>query len=252
MHFWTALGAEVSGLFDFFLPPACPFCGADMAAGDRSEPLCPACRHGIAPIRSPCCPRCALPYAAENGADHLCESCLRREPAFAWVAAAGIFGGPLREAVHRFKYQGVVSLDRPLAALLAAAVIAERPEFRPQMLIPVPLHRQRLRQRTYNQALLLARRLGGQWRIPVHPRLLLRRRPTAPQQGLDLRARRRNLREAFYLKSPLRGQNILLVDDVLTTGATADECCRILRQGGAGEIGIAVLGRVPRGQLFSP
>lgn len=249
MSLWVAVRAEVNGLFDFFLPPACPLCGIELAANIHPSQLCYRCLGEIVPIRSPRCPRCSLPYPTENGTDHLCESCLRLEPTFAWVTALGLYGGALRTAIHRFKYQEAIFLDRPLGLLLAAAVTAERPDFRPDLLLPVPLHGTRLRRRTYNQALLLARRLGRNWRVPVPPRLLVRSRPTAPQQGLVLEARRRNLRGAFSLTSEVKGKKILLIDDVLTTGATADECCRVLRDGGAGEIGVAVLGRVARGQL---
>ena len=246
MTFWAIVKAELNGLFDFFLPPACPLCGVDLPARTRPDQLCPRCLDAIVPLGSPRCPRCSLPYPTENGTDHLCESCLRNMPAFAWVTAVGQYGGPLREAVHRFKYSEGIFLDRCLGCLLAAAVTADRPDFRPDLLIPVPLHGKRLRQRTYNQALLLARQLGRHWRIPVAARLLVRRRETTPQQGLVLQERRENLHNAFALTASVAGKSILLIDDVLTTGTTADECCRVLRQGGAGPIGIAVLGRVPR------
>jgi len=250
MSLWAAFRAEVNGLLDFFLPPACPLCGDELAVDARHDQLCHRCFGEITPIHSPRCPRCSLPYPTENGTDHLCETCLRLDPVFAWVTAVGLYGGALREAVHRFKYQEAIFLDRPLGLLLAAAVAAEHPDFHPDLLLPVPLHGKRLRQRTYNQALLLAQRLGRQWRVPAPPRLLIRSRPTAPQQGLSLEARRRNLRGAFSLTSEVRGKKILLIDDVLTTGTTAYECCRVLRDGGAGEIGVAVLGRVARGQLI--
>jgi len=104
----------------------------------------------------------------------------------------------------------------------------------------------RLRERTYNQSLLLARVLGRHWQLPVASRLLLRSRPTLPQQGLPAEERRRNLRGAFALRRELEGERVLLLDDVLTTGATARECARVLLAGGAGEVAVAVLGRARR------
>jgi ComF family protein len=124
----------------------------------------------------------------------------------------------------------------------------ELPTFRPELILPVPLHVQRLRQRGYNQSLLLARQLGKRWKIPVAPRRLIRTRPTTPQQELPLTVRQQNLRTAFALTTPLHGETVLLVDDVMTTGATVRECAQVLKSGGAGEIVVAVLGRAPRHQ----
>lgn len=236
--------AEFYGLLDLLLPPACPLCGSDFAA---RPPLffCPDCLSGVHPLTSPCCPRCALPFATEDGSDHLCESCLRDEPPFSRVAALGIYEESLRLAVQRFKYEGAIVLDRPLGRLLAASL--ERDDaFRPDLLIPVPLHLSRLRERTYNQSLLLARVLGRRWRLPVPPRLLVRVRPTPQQQGLKAEVRRQNLKGAFALKRKLSGERVLLIDDVVTTGATVRECSRVLLEGGAGEVAVAVLARARR------
>lgn len=241
------LYAEFCGLLDLLFPPACPLCGSDFAA--RSPHFfCPDCLSGVRPITSPCCPRCALPFATEDGSDHLCESCLRDEPPFSRVAALGIYEESLRLAVQRFKYEGAIVLDRPLGGLLAASL--ERDDaFRPDLLIPVPLHRSRLRERTYNQSLLLARVLGRRWRLPVPARLLVRVRPTPQQQGLKADVRRQNLKGAFALKRKLRGERVLLIDDVVTTGATVRECSRVLMEGGAGEVTVAVLARARRHHL---
>lgn len=247
MWLWKALRAEAAGLFDLLLPPACPLCGRE-ARGLAPPCLCSGCKGEIAPLASPKCPRCALPYPTENGTDHLCEGCLRHEPSFIGVAAAGLYDGALRKAVHRLKFGGGITLDTPLAALLDEALRRDLPDFRPDLIVPVPLHRQRLRERTYNQALLLARRLGRVQKIPVPSRLLVRTRPTHPQQGLTAAARGANLRGAFALTKKVGGR-VLLVDDVLTTGATARECSRVLRDGGAAEVAVAVLGRAPRNQL---
>jgi len=230
---------SLADLLNLLLPPACPLCGGESGRAG----ICPGCLGGIHPVVSPCCPRCVLPYPTEDGTDHLCESCLRRSPPFEWVWAAGVYEGTLRQAVHHFKYRGAVDLDRPLGQLLLATLKTTGSPFHPDLLIPVPLHRSRLSERTYNQSLLLAKVIGKEWRLPVASRQLLRIRATSPQQGLDAKVRRINMKGAFALRNPLDGENVLLIDDVLTTGATAAECSRILLDGGAARVGVAVLGR---------
>jgi ComF family protein len=132
-----------------------------------------------------------------------------------------------------------------LAGLLAT-VLERDGALLPELLIPVPLHYSRLRERTYNQALLLARVLGRRWRLQVLPRLLVRSRPTPQQQGLKAEVRRQNLKGAFALNQKLNGERVLLIDDVVTTGATVRECSRVLLEGGAGEVVVAVLARARR------
>jgi ComF family protein len=244
MSAWSWLHAELCGLIDLLFPPACPLCGSE-SGGRPPFYFCPDCLSGIHPLGSPCCPRCALPYTTEEGSDHLCESCLRDAPPFSRVVALGIYEETLRTAVQRFKYEGAIVLDRPLAGLLATVLERDGP-FRPDLLIPVPLHHSRLRERTYNQALLLARVLGRRWRQPVLPRLLVRSRPTPQQQGLKAEVRRQNLKGAFALNRQLNGERVLLIDDVVTTGATVRECSRVLLEGGAGEVVVAVLARARR------
>lgn len=241
------LFAECRGLLDLLFPPACPLCDADLIPAAAAT-FCPDCVAGIRPLTSPCCPRCALPYLTEDGCDHLCEACLRDPPPFLRVAAIGLYEQNLRLAVQRFKYEGAIVLDRTLGRLLADAV-EQHHDFCPDLLIPVPLHHTRLRERTYNQSLLLARVLGRRWQLPVPARLLVRNRPTPPQQGLKADVRRQNLRGAFSLHRQLNGERVLLIDDVLTTGATARECSRVLLDGGAVEVRVAVLARASRHHL---
>ena len=233
---------SLADLLNLLLPPACPLCRRESVRPG----ICSDCAAGIHPVASPCCPRCALPYPAEEGTDHLCEPCLRKAPSFARVRAAGVYEQTLRQAVHHFKYRGAVDLDRPLGKLLVAATKEPKSTPRPDLLVPVPLHKSRMRERTYNQSLLLAKALGKEWRLPVSARLLVRTRETLPQQGLNAQLRRDNMKGAFALSAPLAGERILLIDDVLTTGATANECSRVLLEGGAAEVVVAVLGRARR------
>jgi ComF family protein len=245
MALLTYLKSELSGLLDLLLPPTCAICRAE-APTPFPVGICPNCLTQLPSLPAARCSRCALPYPTEEGGPHLCEACLRRPPDFSGVVAVGVYQNLLRESIHRFKYEQGIHLDHPLGMLLAHRLAADAPEFRPELILPVPLHPRRLRERGYNQSLLLARRLGKDLRVPTEPRRLLRIRPTPPQQGLLLADRQRNLRGAFALCGPLRGEKILLIDDVMTTGATLRECAQVLKSGGAGEILVAVLGRAPR------
>lgn len=239
------LGRELAALLDLLLPPLCPFCRERSA--EPAEPLCAPCLEELTAPTGPCCPRCAQPFAATEGSSHLCGACLKTPPPFAWVAPLGAYGGVLREVIGRFKHGGAVSLDRPLGTLLSRRLAGLHPGYRPDLVLPVPLHPQRLTERTYNQALLVARRLGRLWQVPAPRRQLRRVRPTPSQKGLGAADRRRNVRGAFKLETPVAGARVLLIDDVMTTGATASECARILRQGGAAEVAVAVLARAARG-----
>jgi ComF family protein len=239
---FVRLRREFSGLIDLLFPAACPLCGI-LLSGQRAASFCPSCLCGIHSVTSPRCPRCLLPYPVEEGTDHLCQSCLLDPPPFQGVSSVGLYEDTLREAVHRFKYQGKFILDRPLGGLLAEVLENVDPGFSPDLLVPVPLHPSRLRRRGYNQSLLLARVLGRRWKKPVPTRLLVRRRPTPSQLGLKAADRRRNLKGAFEVRSSVEGKKVLLIDDVMTTGATARECACTLLAAGAEEVRVAVLGR---------
>lgn len=240
---WQFLRRELIGLADLCFPSVCPLCRHSL---QTSAIFCCSCLEAIIPVVSPRCTRCDLPFAAEDGSDHLCQSCLLDPPPFLWAKSVGLYDETLRRAVQRFKYEGDFNLDRPLAVLMKDALQEPLDAFRPDLLLPVPLYVTRLRQRSYNQALLLARSLGRSRQLPVPSRLLLRIRPTPPQIGLKAAQRRRNLRDAFALNRPLQGERVLLVDDVMTTGATARECSRTLLAGGASEVAVAVLARARR------
>lgn len=234
------LRRELLGLADLCFPSVCSLCRHSLST---PAVFCSSCLEGIVPVVSPRCSRCDLPFAALDGGDHLCQSCLQYPATFLWVKSVGLYEETLRRAVHKFKYEGDFNLDRPLAALMKEALQGPLDDFRPDMLLPVPLYINRLRQRSYNQALLLAKSLGRSWQVSVASSLLLRTRPTPPQIGLKASQRRHNLRGAFALSRPLQGERVLLVDDVMTTGATARECSRTLLDGGAGEVAVAVLAR---------
>ncbi len=146
----------------------------------------------------------------------------------------------MRRSIHQFKFNGKVGLDRPLGVLLEQVIDSD---LKIDLLVPVPLQRKRLQQRSYNQALLLARVVAKLRRLPVDNDLLVKVRETESQQGLSAKERVKNLQGSFKLEKNVTGQNILLIDDVMTTGATVAACSRTLIEGGANHIYVAVIGR---------
>ncbi len=246
MSLLFAVQYELAALFHLLLPRACAICHIELNFPTHPSGLCPHCLAQLHNLPSARCSCCALPFATEGGSEHLCEACLRHPPNFSRSEAVGIYEGLLRDTVHRFKYRGAVQLDRPLGNLLGQRIEQAEEPFRPDLIVPVPLHLNRLRQRGYNQSLLLARQLARRWQVAVAPNLLVRNRATPPQQGLSVAVRQQNLRGAFTMTAPIQNEKVLLIDDVMTTGATVRECAKVLLAGGADEVVVAVIGRALR------
>ncbi len=218
------------------LPPRCVLCQAPGHFGD----LCAACAHEW-PRNDSYCARCAVPLAKPAA---LCGECLRQAPPWDRAWAPFRYAWPLDRLETRFKFHGDLAAGRVLAeAWLREPSLVDLP----QRLLPVPLHRSRLRQRGYNQALELARPLSRALGIDLLPRGLQRRRATPPQSELDGQARRANVRGAFGLAPGLDlPQHVAVVDDVMTTGATLAECARLLKRAGVGRVEVWALARASR------
>ena len=223
-------------LLDWLLPPRCGGCGA------LGSWFCPACRTLIRPLREPICALCGRELEVRGEA---CR-CRRRLRALEAVRSAAAYEGPLERAIHRLKYQGRRPLARVLAELL---VVRFEPFLQPEaILLPVPLHRRRRRQRGFNQSRLLVDELRRAWPAGSARGRLVRCRDTRSQVGLDRAQRRRNVEGAFRWRGPdLEGRPVLLVDDVITTCATVEACARALRKGGAGDVRALSVARVNAG-----
>jgi ComF family protein len=208
--------------------------------------ICEACETDL-PWLADQCERCALPMPLS---DLTCTQCSINPPAFDEVVAAWLYDFPIDSLVTRFKHQGKWPLGRLLAELFAQFLQYRFNEglARPDFLLPVPMANRRLRQRGYNQAAMLTGWLGPSLKLPVKERLIKRVKETPAQQGLDAKARRRNLLGAFELLSAqnVTGKHIALVDDVLTTGSTADVIAKMLRQAGARQVDVYCLARTPK------
>jgi ComF family protein len=182
--------------------------------------------------------------------DLTCSQCTINPPAFDEVICAWLYDFPIDTLVTRFKHQGKWPMGRLMADLFGEFLRYRFNEglARPDFLLPVPMANKRLRQRGYNQAVMLAAWLGPSLQLPVNERLLRRVKETPAQQGLDAKARRRNLLDAFKLLTPqdVTGKHIALVDDVLTTGSTADVIAKMLRRAGARQVDVYCLARTPK------
>ena len=163
-------------------------------------------------------------------------------PIYTQVFCVGIYEQTLQRAIQQFKFNQKVGLDRALSRLMVDSIAGD---LTVDLIIPVPLHQQKLQERSYNQALLLAHEIGRQLQLPVNHKLLLKPVATQSQQGLSAHERTKNLHHAFIVNGNLQGRNILLIDDVMTTGATLGACCRALKDAGSGDITVAIIARAP-------
>lgn len=239
--------AWLSAAIDLVFPAICPVCDARLGAG-RRDPLCGACWAAIPRLTPPWCDRCGLPFptcAPRDGlaSTGLCQACATGAPGFAWARAAAPYEGVVREALHAFKFGGRRAMARPLGDLVVETLGDAMPA-NVEALVPVPLAPSRERDRGFNQAALLAERLGRRLAVPVETGWLRRTRATAPQTELSASARRANVRGAFSASPAVAGRAVAVVDDVLTTGATAAECARALRAAGARRVGVITVARV--------
>lgn len=234
----------LKALLDILFPPLCHGCKAFIPEAGELH-LCPECRAGSPFITSPFCTVCGLPFATEGGIDHRCGACIDEPPPFAAARSAVLFEGPVRELIHRFKYGNKVRHRRPLALLAAGELGGFAAWSGADLIMPVPLHVKRLRQRGFNQAALLGEILAGKWRIPLSRNNLRRVRWTEPQISLTAAERRNNVRGAFAVRDAgaVRGRRIILVDDVYTTGSTVAECARTLKKGGAEAVFVVTIAR---------
>ena len=236
----------LASVLAFLYPQRCLGCKTLI---DPEESFCRACRRFILPIESPLCSRCGAPFATAAGQDHPCSRCQFLPPTFRQARSWALYHSgvtpphPLSEAIQNFKYHRNLSVGKTLAHLgVVHFPLADQVY---DLIVPVPLHPDRLRWRGFNQSLILARAIGCAQQVKVDPFLLARTRPTVPQTQLSASERRANVRGAFALVAPerLQEQRVLLVDDVYTSGATVEECAKTLSRGGAEVVDVFTLAR---------
>ncbi|MEP6757114.1 MAG: ComF family protein [Chthonomonadales bacterium] len=222
-----------SGLLDLLYPPRCMVCGRE-----GGHPLCSKCLDAARPVPTPFCNRCMYSSLVEDVTAG-CTQCGELKPVFDKVRAPATFESPIRDAVLALKYGFRESMAQPLGQMMSEYLKSE--PFGPEtadLIIPVPLHSSRFRERGFNQSEALAREVSRGNSIPMSAHALIRTRRTRPQASLKLADRRANVAGAFAVRDvvEVQGKRVILIDDVLTTLFTANECSRVLRESGAKSI----------------
>ncbi len=230
-------------LFDVVLPPTCIACCKPVS---EKGGLCSKCWSGIGFIERPYCERLGTPFPHDMGGATVSPAAMADPPAWQRARAAARYSDVARDLVHLLKYGDRLDLVQPFGRWMARAgaeILSDA-----DLLVPVPLHWSRLWQRRFNQSAALAQAISTISKTPVADHLLERTRATPPQVGLGKSERAKNVQGAFTVpksaRGDLRARNIVLVDDVLTSGATANACARVLLRGGAKRVDVLVLSRV--------
>lgn len=241
------LGSIFESLLALVVPHTCQLCGKT-----NDNYLCQDCMDGINFIFEGICTVCGVPFISKASPSHVCSSCIKKRPKFTLARSICVYEGVLMDAVHKLKYHGHTSIAKPFGMLMAERVFldknADKSATTYDIVAPVPLHKTRLKERGFNQSLLLAREIAKKHKIQLDFLNLYRRRYTEPQINLKGDERLKNVKGAFGVKSPnvFKGKTVLLVDDVYTTGATVTECAKVLKKSGAKGVYILTLARVCR------
>ncbi|WP_374413119.1 double zinc ribbon domain-containing protein [Novosphingobium colocasiae] len=237
-----ALSSAFEPVIDLVFPPRCPLCGAGVA---RHGGLCQGCWSGLVIPGTPACATCGRPFGEGIVAEAICAPCMADPPRHDGIAAATLYNETSRKLVLQLKHGRRIALAPLLARLMAARLL---PLDETWLIVPVPLHRWRLWRRGYNQSAELARELARLTGARLAVDALVRRKPTPTLGGLGAKARRRALSGAIAAHprraAMLKGAQVVLVDDVLTSGATSNACVSALKRAGAGKVVISCFARV--------
>ncbi len=213
--------------------------------------LCSQCQSGFYAVESPLCPRCGIMFKSREGSDHLCGKCLKSARHFRKARAFAVYNEMFKDLIYCYKYRNKIQLEKPFSFILFSIFIRYWDARDIDIIAPVPLHWRRMYQRGFNQAFLMVRK----WRtvaktfqidltsVLIEREIIVRTQQTASQVGMSVKDRQANIKNAFAVKTPekIKGKRILLIDDVLTTGSTVNECARILMNNGARYVDVLTL-----------
>jgi ComF family protein len=222
---------------DYMLPPTCILCGS---SGLDSQDICQPCFNDLQK-NIDCCYRCAEIFETANPTPQLCGHCLSKPPAFDETYAPFVYQDTIRFLIANLKFNRHYKNARLLAYLLANYL--EKTAERPEIIIPVPLHIQRYRERGFNQSTEIAKTLSKRLNIPIDNKSCIRKRNTPHQIDLPAKQRHKNIRNAFEVSQPIKAQHVAIVDDVMTTGSTVNELAKVLKKAGVSQIDIWVCAR---------
>ena len=234
----------LTALAELIFPTRCMTCGTVLDY--QAIPVfCADCFSKIKFIQSPLCPCCGIPFETAAGSDHLCSDCIDAAPVFTVARSVGCYENVLLDAIHQFKYRGKTATGKSLGKLMAEFSYPGFSIADYSLIIPVPLHLKRLRERGFNQSVILAREIARSFSVPLDFMTLKKHIHTDPQVSLGKKEREKNVRGAFTVKreNTIKNESILLVDDVYTTGSTLKECARVLKNHGAREVAAITLAR---------
>ena len=240
-----SLAEVLHDLSAVIFPPQCLGCAEIIDQGD-GRIFCPSCESRIHFITGSICHICGTTFPDSPADNHLCGECLEKKPHFSHARAIFSYEDVILNSIHQFKYKNDISTGEMLASFMADFSFPDIDFSDYSLMMPVPLHIKRLRERGFNQSLILARAIGRKKHIPVNFSLLKRHKYTLTQTGYHKQERKQNIRGAFEVtdSKKITGSNILLIDDVYTTGATVNECAKILMKAGAQKVSVLTLARV--------
>ncbi len=238
-----SLNETLRDIADVIFPPRCLGC-VEILPNRHLQAFCASCREKIRFINGSHCQICGMAFFDSPAPDHLCGNCLEKTPSFSIARAVASYETLILDAIHQFKYGRDISIGAALASFMAEFDFPDFDFTDYSVIIPVPLHIGRLRERGFNQSLILAKAIGKKYSISINFSLLKRNKSTLTQTGLDKIQREKNIRGAFTVTDNAKGKNVILIDDVYTTGATIDQCAKTLIKAGAGKVSVLTLARV--------
>lgn len=228
-----------NALIDLIYPAKCAGCGG-LIGEVEVPPFCAKCDETVVETEGPLCLICGIPSKGGEGRNFICPECSREKPAFDRARCLFLYGGAVRDAILKLKYG-----SSPQVAGMFSGRFFGNLDFDCDLIMPVPLHKRRIIKRGYNQSVLIAVEASRALKKPLDRRTLVRVRDTPPQSGLSRGQRFENMKSAFGVSAPekIRDRRILLVDDVITTGATVNECAKVLKRCGAARVDVFAIAR---------